>query len=121
MGGSAARAAGTLCGAMSIAGAFIQCGPGLLDGLTGGTASGDVKQDGQRDTSTDAATDASSEADAGVSCDDAGNFCDDFDRGDLGARWTGFIVNGSGRLSLSDATVTSAPNALRADIVEAGS
>jgi hypothetical protein len=86
------------------------------DGLTGATARPDAALDGPAegtapapDAAGDAAGDATPASDAGRACD--ASFCDDFDEGVLGARWTGLQQNG-GSLSLDPGAAVSAPRSL---------
>lgn len=87
-------------------------GAGQEDGSTAGDATGDAptKLDGGGDALSDApATDGSASF-----CPD-GSFCDDFDNGALGAKWTSTLL-ADGVLALETGGV-SAPNLLRASLV----
>lgn len=77
---------------------------GPADGAAGDAALGDGASDGSK---------ADASAKDAAACPD-GSFCDDFDDGPLGARWS-TIDTFDGVLALSDASV-SAPNGLRMEL-----
>jgi hypothetical protein len=99
--------------AMSVGAASLALGAACVvdaGGLTGGDA-------GTREDASDAgAVDAPSACDAGFcAClSPPPTFCDDFDHGTLGARWTAPVANPMPGASLTlDSNAVSSPNALR--------
>jgi len=93
---------------------FYAVGCSLLvdtEGLGGSPtpdASGDAT--GDRTAQAESGADTSAPIDAGKTCE--ATFCDDFDEGGIGARWTSKDIQNGGLLDLGTPAV-SAPNALR--------
>lgn len=115
------------CGALSTAiaaGSFAAAACSALvdtSGLSGGPADAALEASSPGDAAPDVvdvpdAADAADAADGGGICD--ASFCDDFDDGPLGARWTSMDIGTSGVLSLATPAV-SAPNSLRAVLLDA--
>jgi hypothetical protein len=105
-------------GVVGFAIAMAAAGCSLLvdtSGLGGTTAADDAANDHAAPNDGGALdagdADASSSSDSARTCD--ATFCDDFDDGPLGAKWTKSMLTGGGTLAL-DTPALSLPNALRA-------
>jgi len=114
-----------LCGA-ALFGVAAACTLAVsVDGLTGGASDGGVDAPGVPEAAPgtpEAGLDAAVEASDAIAATDAcdADFCDDFDDGPLGARWSRVVHSDGGSIALDTTAFRSPPNSLLTSLGDGG-